>query len=722
MATAFTRTGKEKLYSYFGIPKGTAVDDAERIINADPAKKMQYARFKSFATQMAKGKGVLTASVGTGVRKRSRDGEYRADLSAEDVAAAQALGVKLPAGGINKFGALIGQSTGNRQQATNTIKGFKTALADAQLFAAQKANNDKARAEQEEAAVEPVEQVTVVDPVADDSGVAPVVNTGGNTYVPSTPTYVPSATIEGATQQRMDNPALPTGTVQTATKIDVQDDQFVKEGTGQLADTTPAETTKAEVSTVADPTKPELSTLDDVTKTVGNLPQAEAQTGVVDPRAVIDAQTQDTTQVSDLDAAQLDTAQTVKDAPTRTLEEGELIAKGNQGLSSVDQTKVDAAFGTGEIQAASVQDELTGLMAQFEGGQTPAWAAGGMRRAMAQISARGLGASSMAGQAIIQAAMESALPIAQIDASNKQQMALFKGEQRAKFLQIDFDQDFQAKVMNAAKVSEIANINFNAQQQIALENARMAQTVDLANLNNKQALVMAEAAQLSQLEMANLNNRQQAEVMNAQNFLTVDMKNLDNKQQAEIFNTQSRVQGMFNDQAAENAAKQFNAASENQLNQFFASLQTQVQQYNASAQTANSQFNAGQANSMEQFNKTMDNQRDQFNAQNQMVIAQGNVQWRRAIATGDTAAINRANELNANAMLGISNQAYQNLWQYFGDTAERTWKTAESTQDRLTQIAMTQLTADASIAAADKTRSANNSSAIGGWIAKLFGL
>jgi len=721
MATAFTKAGKEKLYSYFDIPKGTAVDDAEKIINADPAKKMQYARFKSFATQMAKGKGVLTAYVGkgaTGVSKNRRRDEYTALISAEDVSAAKAAGISLPSGTtFDKAGNASTPAAKNRGTASAIIKNFKTDLANAQA-PADPAPVKETPVEYGPAIpndyVAPVEETPVADPVADDSG--------GNTVVPSTPTYVPSATIEGTTQQRMDNPALPTGTVQTATKIDVQDDQFVKEGTGQLADTTPAETTKAEVSTVADPTKPELSTLDDVTKTVGNLPQAEAQTGVVDPRAVIDAQTQDTTQVSDLDAAQLDTAQTVKDAPTRVLEEGELIAKGNQGLSSVDQTKVDAAFGTGEIKAASVQDELTGLMAQFEGGQTPAWAAGGMRRAMAQISARGLGASSMAGQAIIQAAMESALPIAQIDASNKQQMALFKGEQRAKFLQLDFDQDFQAKVTNAAKVSEIANINFNAQQQIALENARMAQTVDLANLNNKQALVMAEAAQLSQLEMANLNNRQQAEVMNAQNFLTVDMKNLDNKQQAEIFNTQSRVQGMFNDQAAENAAKQFNAASENQLNQFFASLQTQVQQYNASAQTANSQFNAGQANSMEQFNKTMDNQRDQFNAQNQMVIAQGNVQWRRAIATGDTAAINRANELNANAMLGISNQAYQNLWQYFGDTAERTWKTAESQQDRLTQIAMTQLTADASIAAADKTRSANNSSAIGGWVAKLFGL
>ena len=126
--------------------------------------------------------------------------------------------------------------------------------------------------------------------------------------------------------------------------------------------------------------------------------------------------------------------------------------------SAVDQTKVGDAFGTSEIAAASVQDELSTLMDQFEGGDTPAWAAGSMRKANQILAARGLGASSMAGQAVIQAAMEAALPIAQIDAGNKQQMALFKGEQRAKFLQIEFDQDFQAKVINAAKVSEVANM------------------------------------------------------------------------------------------------------------------------------------------------------------------------------------------------------------------------------------------------------------------------
>jgi len=79
-------------------------------------------------------------------------------------------------------------------------------------------------------------------------------------------------------------------------------------------------------------------------------------------------------------------------------------------------------------------------MAQFEGGETPAWAAGSMRNAMAVLSARGLGASSLAGQAVIQAAMESALPIAQIDAqvqaqfegqnlSNRQQRAMLAAQQ-----------------------------------------------------------------------------------------------------------------------------------------------------------------------------------------------------------------------------------------------------------------------------------------------------
>ena len=54
-----------------------------------------------------------------------------------------------------------------------------------------------------------------------------------------------------------------------------------------------------------------------------------------------------------------------------------------------------------------------------------------------------------------------------------------------------------------------------------------------------------------------------------------------------------------------------------------------------------------QTNTMNKFVQKYRNQRDQFNAQNRLVIDQNNAQWRREIATADTVAINRANELNA---------------------------------------------------------------------------
>ena len=81
----------------------------------------------------------------------------------------------------------------------------------------------------------------------------------------------------------------------------------------------------------------------------------------------------------------------------------------------------------------------------MRGGNTPAWAAGAMRNVTGTMAARGLGASSIAGQALVQAAMESALPVAQADASvvasfeaqnlsNRQQRAMLAAEQRATFI------------------------------------------------------------------------------------------------------------------------------------------------------------------------------------------------------------------------------------------------------------------------------------------------
>jgi len=435
---------------------------------------------------------------------------------------------------------------------------------------------------------------------------------------------------------------------------------------GNLISAAIPDTSTADYTAAAGDVKDEL---DDLT--------AQTSTG---PTQTVVGQTSDTSSVAGLDAATGDSVD-VTGAPTRTLDSSELITE-----TGVDQSKVIEAFGEGELQAASVQDELAGLMQQFEGGQTPPWAAGAMRKAMATMAQRGIGASSVAGQAIIQAAMESALPIAQIDAGNKQQMALFKGEQRAKFLQMDFDQAFQAKVINAAKVSEIANMNFTAEQQIALENSKAANTMELANLSNKQALIMAEAAALSQLDLASLNNLQQAQVQNAQNFLQIDMANLSNEQATALFKAQQVTNAMLSDAAQANATSQFNAQSENQANQFFSNLAAQISQFNVAQQNAINQFNAEEANSIAEFNAALQNQREMFNAQNYLVVAQANAQWRQNINTANTEAQNVANLTYAKEVNGLTQKALDDYWQKERDIMSYAFAQSEGAADRALKI------------------------------------
>lgn len=429
-----------------------------------------------------------------------------------------------------------------------------------------------------------------------------------------------------------------------------------------------------------------------------------AQTNPDDVRAKVNAQEATESLVGSLEAAE-GKAHLINSPAKRELEVGEIVDPvANAEKASKFTEEVQAATAT-PSEKATVQGQLASLTEGFDAKNPPAWAAGALRGVQAAMAQRGMGASSIAGQAMVQAALESALPIASADAktvasfeaqnlSNRQQRAMLAAEQRAKFMGMEFDQAFQAKVMNAAKVSDIANMNFNAEQQVILENSRIANTMELANLSNRQALIMAEAGSLANLDMANLSNRQQAQVMNAQSFLQLDMANLSNKQQTELFKAQSMQTALFNDQAAENASRQFNATSQNQVDQFFANLRTQTSQFNAAQQNAHKQFNAGQKNAMEKFNKEMQNQRDQFNSKNRLIIDQSNAQWRREIATADTAAVNRANELNATALLNMSNSAYNNLWQYYNDVMEMSWESTENERQRVVSMAIAQLNAE----------------------------
>jgi hypothetical protein len=548
-------------------------------------------------------------------------------------------------------------------------------------------------------------------------------------YQASLQKSVPTGTYTGKnvgdiSAEMIETPKLPTGAAITPALTQQTTGQDIDAGVGQVSGQVAIPTAMAATATAQGIQKTPAQQMQEqqVQQQVQNVTDAtQAQQGAI--TQTIAPQTLDKSSVSELQAAQ-GTATQMVNPVQRQIQSGELVSSvANAQTASQYTEQIQEATAT-PTKKATVAGQLEGLMQQFEGGNTPSWAAGALRNVTAEMARRGLGASSMAGQAMVQAAMESALPIAQIDAqtqaqfeaqnlSNRQQRAMLAAQQRATFIGQEFDQAFQARVQNASKIGDIANMNFTAEQQIALENSRAVQTVNMANLNNRQAMVIAEASALANMDLSNLNNRQQAGVQNAQNFLQLDMANLSNRQQTELFKSQQRVQSLFTDQAATNASRQFNATSQNQVDQFFANLASQTGQYNASQINAQQQFNAGQSNVVERFNAELNNQRDQFNAQNQTVIAQSNAQWRRQIATADTAALNRANEVNAQSLLGISNQAYNNLWQYYGDTMEWAWKSAENERERVKDLTAAQINASAATDAAKIKGDYESSSSIG---------
>jgi hypothetical protein len=479
-----------------------------------------------------------------------------------------------------------------------------------------------------------------------------------------------------------------TGTVSTVDETK-KTEGTIAEGVGQAGATAPQATvTKATAAPdAAAPTVTPAATVTTATAEEGVqkvMDETQAAQGEVSKEAQVEAAQGDPTKLAqlELEAAQGEAAK-VEGAPTRELDQAELISG-----STVDQGAVKQIYGTEPLEAASVATELDALMQDFEGGATPAWASGAMRAANAQMAARGLSASSMAGMAVVQAAMESALPIAQMDAANKQQVAIESAKQRASFLQMEFNQEFETKVRNAAKISEIANMNFTAEQQVALENAKMAQTMNLANLSNRQAKVMADAAAMSQMDLTNLNNRQQAQVQNAKAFLQMDMANLDNKQQTAIFKAQQMTSTLLSDAAAENAARQFNASSENQTNQFFANLASQVERFNTEQANQINRFNAGEANAIDQFNVTQKAAREQFNASNALIIAQANAQWFQSITTAETAAQNQMNRDAAIQANKMTETAYNAAVQLERDTLSYAYRAAESELRRELEITL----------------------------------
>jgi hypothetical protein len=369
-----------------------------------------------------------------------------------------------------------------------------------------------------------------------------------------------------------------------------------------------------------------------------------------------------------------------------------------------DFTEEQRGIIEGLPEEALVSTQINGLLEGMENGEIPIWARPAVASVEAMLAQRGMSASTVGRDALLNAIMTSALPIAQSNAQAIQASVSQQKSIEATAALKDAEMAQQTALFNAQNVFQLDMAQFSADQQRAINNSKFLQTASLQNATASQQAVMQDAIIMSQMNLAEADQNTKLAITNAQAFLQMDMANLNNKQQASMLKSQQIQQRLLSNQSAENAAAQFNATSQNQVNQFMESIKQQNEQYNASQLNAMSQFNAQQKNAaearranreaqaeiieaqlqtdVEKFTAQQEFAREQFNVQNATAIAQSNVEWRRKANTADTAAENAIAQKNAQNAFQLTAAANNFLWQELRDEADFEFKRWDNDQQR----------------------------------------
>ena len=402
------------------------------------------------------------------------------------------------------------------------------------------------------------------------------------------------------------------------------------------------------------------------------------------------------------------------------LSEEDIIELGNdpEALEDrlMDLTEDQRNVIEGLPKEALVSNQVDSLLSGIEEGQIPAWARPAVASVEQMLAQRGMTASTVGRDALINAIIQSALPIAQSNAQAIQSAVAQQRTIEAQAFEADAQRRQQTALFNAGNVFQMDMANLSNEQQARLSNSKFLQTVSLTEANNRQQVAIQNAVLTSQANLAEANFAQQSQIQNAKNFLSMDLANLNNEQQAYMIEAQQEQQRILSNQAAENARRQFNATSDMQVEQFNTSLAAQVDQFNTQQTNAVNQFNATQQNVAEardaqrtadlnkfntqlktqiaEFNANQDFARNQWNSQNQAAVEASNVQWRRQANTANTAAQNAINMQNAMNAFNMSQTALSFMWQELRDNADYDRRASENEKDRIAQLVSTSVASD----------------------------
>ena len=329
-------------------------------------------------------------------------------------------------------------------------------------------------------------------------------------------------------------------------------------------------------------------------------------------------------------------------------------------------------------EEALVSAQLESLLAGIDEGVTPTWARPAVRLVESRLNARGLNVSTVGRDALFNAIIQTALPIAQSNATALQQRATqnLSNEQQANILQAN--QDMQLRLTNLAnrQTSETQSAQLAQQvnltqgqltQQTTLTEAQQQQQVRIQSLQNEQQIELANLGNDQQIELTNLqleaqrlganqsavNQERLAEMQVAASFL---QKNGDFKQQMELANMSNEQQMRLAFLTAKNQAEAQNmsAAQQTELTNLNKNLEVNKLNAQLAQQMGLTQLNVDQQSAMANAANVANMNMAQFNADQQIELA--NSKFMQTMTLQDFTQNQQAIMQNATAMAALDAQ------------------------------------------------------------------
>lgn len=201
-----------------------------------------------------------------------------------------------------------------------------------------------------------------------------------------------------------------------------------------------------------------------------------------------------------------------------------------------DVPQAEAAQGTMD-KMATVQGQLSGLMEQFEGGNKPVWARAAMEAVENTMAGRGLGASSLAAGAIVEAAMRSGIDVAKLDAQSYKELMLANLNNRQQTNLVNTQLRYQAMVSDASMVNAAKQFNATSQNQVGMFNESLKSDIEKFNVQQVNAMAQFNAGQLNAAEQLNAQLRENRAQTYAKMQTEINQSNVQWRRQANMANT-----------------------------------------------------------------------------------------------------------------------------------------------------------------------------------------